>query len=185
MICADGFGKEEQLVVPLVLNSIENSGLSVWLRESDSPFGFYFILALHTIGMAMLVGPNAAIDLRLLGVAREIPIAPMKKWFKIMWLGFAINTATGIFLLIAYPTKAFTNIEFYVKLLLIGLAVCAMQRLKTQVFGDMSLSDATKEAKGRTLATWSLTLWMGAILAGRLLAYTYIYIRFGHYAPGG
>ena len=32
--------------------------------------------------------------------------------------------------------------------------------------------------KGATLAKWSLCLWVGAITAGRLLAYTYRYVTF-------
>ena len=76
------------MAVPLFLDTIEKTDLSTWLRESPSPFGFYFILAVHTIGLAMLVGPNAAIDLRLLGVGHDIPLAPLKSWFKIMWIGF-------------------------------------------------------------------------------------------------
>lgn len=173
------------MATPLFLDAIEKSSLSTWLRESSSPFGFYFILAVHTIGLAMLVGPNAAVDLRLLGIGRDIPLAPLKNWFKIMWLGFVINTASGIFLLLAYPTKAVTNIDFYLKLTLIGFAVWVMQKIKRQVFGDLSLSESVMEARGKALAAWSLILWMGAITAGRLLAYTYTYIMYGRYAPGG
>lgn len=173
------------MAVPLFLDAIEKTSFSTWLRETPSLFGFYFILAVHTIGLAMLVGPNAAIDLRLLGVGREIPLAPLKKWFTIMWIGFAMNAASGVLLLCAYPTKAVTNPDFYIKLTLIGLAVWTMQKLKTRVFGNLSLSDAAMEAKGKTLAGWSLFLWAGAITAGRLLAYTYTYIMYGRYAPGG
>ena len=173
------------MAVPLFLDTIEKTDLSTWLRESPSPFGFYFILAVHTIGLAMLVGPNAAIDLRLLGVGRDIPIAPLKNWFKIMWIGFVLNLTSGIFLLIAYPTKAFTNVDFYIKLTLIAVSVWVMQTIKNRVFGDLSLSDTVMEARGRTLAIWSLLLWTGAITAGRLLAYTYTYIMYGRYAPGG
>ena len=32
--------------------------------------------------------------------------------------------------------------------------------------------------RGRTLAKWSLVLWIGVITAGRLLAYTYKYLTF-------
>lgn len=173
------------MAVPLFLDTIEKSDLSTWLRESPSLFGFYFILAVHTIGLAMLVGPNAAIDLRLLGVGSDIPLAPLKSWFKIMWIGFALNLTSGIFLLIAYPTKAFTNPDFYIKLTLIAFAVWVMQKTKTRVFGDLSLSDAAMQARGKALAVWSLILWAGAITAGRLLAYTYTYIMYGRYAPGG
>ena len=173
------------VTVPLFLDTIEKTNFSTWLRESDSLFGFYFILAVHTLGLAMLVGPNAAIDLRLLGFGREIPIAPMKKWFKIMWWGLGINTVTGVLLFWAYPTKAATNLDFYIKLLCIGLAVWIVYRLKTHVLGDTSLSEAAMEASGKTLAGWSLFLWFAAILAGRLLAYTYTWILYGQYSPGG
>jgi hypothetical protein len=167
------------------LGAIENSGLSTWMRESDSPFGFYFILAAHTIGLAMLVGPNAAIDLRILGVAREIPLLAMRKWFTIMWIGFVINAASGVLLWIAYPTKATTNVDFYIKLLLIGIAVWVLRKIQTQVFGQPTLDEMTLMEKGKTLATLSICLWVGAITAGRLLAYTYSYILYDNYAPGG
>src|SRR5437016_11050253 len=100
------------MVVPLFLNTLERSGLSTWLRESESLFGFYFVLVFHTIGLALVVGPNTAIDLRLLGVAPDVPLPPLKSWFKVMWLGLAINFASGIFLVLTYPSSAFTNPYF-------------------------------------------------------------------------
>src|SRR5437588_1832421 len=159
------------MAVPLFLNTLEQSGLSTWLRESESLFGFYFILLFHTIGLALVVGPNAAIDLRLLGVARGIPLPPLRSWFRLIWLGFAINVVSGIFLVLAYPTKAFTNPDFYIKLTLIAFAVWTLYRMKRQVFDDSSLGEAAMLARGRMLAVWSLVLWLGVITAGRLLAY--------------
>jgi hypothetical protein len=35
-------------------------------------------------------------------------------------------------------------------------------------------------ARGRALAIWSLVFWVGAVTAGRLLAYTYSYIKYGY-----
>ncbi len=163
---------------PLLLRTIEESGFSTWLRESESPFAFYFVLLFHTFGLALLVGANAVIDLRLLGIERDIPLAPLKRLFGIMWLGFAINAASGALLLIAYPTKALTNPVFYIKLTLIGFAVWVMTKLQSLVFDDSSLNEAAMIARGRTLAKWSLFLWIGAITAGRLLAYTYKYVTF-------
>jgi len=55
------------LALPMFLRSIEDSGFSTWLRESDSPFAFYFVLLFHTFGLALLVGANGLVDLRLLG----------------------------------------------------------------------------------------------------------------------
>src|SRR5262249_43749793 len=118
------------------------------------------------------------IDLRLLGIERAIPLAPLKRLFSVMWLGFAINAASGALLLIAYPTKALTNPVFYIKLALIGFAVWVMMNLQNRVFADSSLSEAAMIARGRTLAKWSLVLWIGVITSGRLLAYTYKYLTF-------
>jgi hypothetical protein len=113
-----------------------------------------------------------------LGVARAIPLAPLKRLFRIMWIGFAMNAITGILLVLAYPTKSLTNPDFYIKLALIGLAIWVMQKLNSHVFQDSNLSEADMMAKGTTLAKFSIFLWFGAITAGRLLAYTYKYLTF-------
>ena len=166
------------MVPPLFLQTIEDTGLSTWLRESESPFAFYFILLFHTFGLALLVGANVVVDLRLLGVARGIPLKPLRQLFRIMWIGFTMNAVTGVLLVIAYPTKSLTNLDFYIKLAIIGCAIWVMAKLKSRVFADASLNDAEMMARGATLAKWSLFLWFGAITAGRLLAYTYKYLTY-------
>jgi hypothetical protein len=128
--------------------------------------------------LALLVGANAVVDLRLLGIGRDIPLAPLKRLFGIMWLGFAINAASGTLLLIAYPTKALTNPVFYTKLMLIAGAMWGITRLQRRVFNDSTLNETAMMRRGRTLAAWSLVLWIGVITAGRLLAYTYTYLTF-------
>jgi len=168
------------LAVPLFLRSLEETSFSTWLRESNSIFAFYFFLLFHTFGLALLVGSNAVVDLRILGVAANLPLAPLKRFFSIMWVGFTLNVITGILLVIAYPTKALTNPMFYLKLACIALAVIVMQKTYTRVFGDAGLSEASMEARGRALAKWSLVLWVAAITAGRLLAYTYSYLLYSH-----
>ena len=168
------------MAVPLFLRSIEETTFSTWLRESNSVFAYYFVLLLHTVGLALLVGANVIVDLRLLGVTANMPLPPLKRFFSIMWLGFTLNVITGMLLVIAYPTKALTNPVFYLKLTCIALAVIVMQKTYTRVFGDAGLSEALMEAKGRALAKWSLVLWVAAITAGRLLAYTYTYLLYSH-----
>lgn len=172
------------MAVPEIFNTIEQSGLSRWLRESQSLFGFYFILLFHTFGMALVVGANAVVDLRILGIAPGLPLHPLKKLFGIMWTGLAINVATGLLLLTAYPTKALTNPDFYVKLSFIGLAVYTMRKMSIQVFGDDSLSEAAMIAKGKLMAKLSLIFWIGAVGAGRLLSETSRYFFYGHPAGG-
>jgi hypothetical protein len=101
---------------------IEMSGLSTWLRKSSLLWVFPFVLILHTWGLAFLVGANVVLDLRVLGLARDVPIRSLERYFLVMWLGFWVNAASGVLLLIAYPTKALTNPLFYAKLTLIAVA---------------------------------------------------------------
>jgi hypothetical protein len=168
------------LVVPAFFNTIEQSDFSTWIRESPSFFAFYFILLFHTIGLALVVGSNAVLDLRILGVASSLPLKPLKRLFAIGWTGLGINIATGVLLLIGYPTKALTNPIFYFKLSFIALAVVFMFRLK-RLFDDASLSDDTVIARGKSVAVLSLTFWVCAISAGRLLSETYKYLNYHQY----
>jgi hypothetical protein len=176
--------KENSLSVPAFFNTIEQTSLSTWIRESSSLFAFYFILLLHTIGLATVVGANAIVDLRLLGVASSLPLKPMKRLFNVMWTGLGINVVTGLLLLCAYPTKALTNPIFYAKMTLIALSVIVMTRIGARVFGNASLSEADMMAKGRTLAIVSLCLWACSITAGRLLSETYTYLTYHAYLLG-
>jgi hypothetical protein len=168
------------LAVPLIFKTIEESGISTWIRDSPSFFAYWFILSFHAVGMGLVAGASLVIDLRILGVARDLPLAPLKRLYSIIWAGFWIQVASGLLLLIAYPTKAFTNPDFYLKLAFIGLAVAAMSKLNKRVFNDSSLSDADMMIKGRTLAAWSLFCWAGVVTAGRLLAYTYNYLKYDY-----
>src|SRR5438034_7366083 len=158
---------------------IEESGLSSWIRDSPSIFAYWFILSCHAVGMGLLVGASVVIDLRILGVARDLPLSPLKDLYRIIWIGFWIQVVSGALLLIGYPTKALTNPDFYIKLTLIGVAVAVMQKLKKRVFNDSGL-EASAIGSGKALAAWSLVFWAGAVTAGRLLAYTYNFLKYDY-----
>ncbi len=146
---------------------LEATALSTWIRESTSVWAFPSILSLHTIGMGLAAGLNAAIALRILGFAPGIPLVELRRFLPVMWLGFWVNAVSGVLLLIAYPTKALTNPVFYLKLSFIGLALVGVRWITRTIL----VASATR--KGRLLAICSLVCWTGAISAGRLLAYTY------------
>jgi hypothetical protein len=75
--------------------AIEENGFSTRLRGSESPLGFYFIHLFHVFDLAQLIGADAAVDSRLLGIARD---TPLRRLFRTLWKGFAMNTAAGILL---------------------------------------------------------------------------------------
>lgn len=158
---------------------LENTALSVWIGQSDSVFAFPTILVFHTLGMALLVGASAVIDLRMLGFAPRIALSVMHRFIPVLQVGFVMNVASGILLLIAYPTKALTNPLFYVKLACIGLALWVMWLIR-EVLLDPHIDDRKLSQRERRLALLSLVLWTMAIAFGRLLEYTYtrLYVDF-------
>lgn len=160
---------------------VESTALSQWVVGSPSMFAFPGILTLHAIGMGFAVGVSAAIDLRILGVAPNVPLQELRRFLPILWAGFWLNAVSGVLLLIGYPTKALTNPVFYLKLTLIAVAMVLLVRISRQVFatgsgtssGPLDPLDPPISSRLRNLAIASLICWSGAITAGRLLAYTY------------
>jgi hypothetical protein len=153
-----------------LLTSIEGSTLATWTRESTSIWAYPTILTLHTFGLAIVVGANAVIDARLLGVAPRIPVPSLRPLFPIMWWAFALNFVTGVVLFMADATTKSGQLVFYVKLSLIALAVLVTIPVRRGVDRDEEGTPRTLRTL-RTLAVLSVLLWTGAIVAGRLLAY--------------
>ena len=155
------------------LTWIEGTGIATWVRESLSLWAYPTIISLHALGMALLVGLNAAIDLRILGVAPDLPVRPLEKFFPFMWWALFVNTASGTLLIMANAEKMLTMPVFYIKLLFIALAVVLLVKLKHRVFGGdpERLADGSVSRSVRILAGASLASWSVALIAGRLTAY--------------
>jgi hypothetical protein len=153
------------------LGSLEHTRLSIWVRESGTIWSFPTILLLHTLGMSIVAGGNAIIDLALLGFwPASAPVRPLSKYFPLIWIGFWINAATGTLLLMADATLKLTNPDFYVKMAFI-LAGVIVLHLMQKAFRDPVLDSAAVPRSAKGLAWASLICWFGAITAGRLLAY--------------
>jgi len=155
-----------------VLSTIESSGFSTWLRESNSIWGYPMILTLHTVGLALLVGANIVLDLRLLGFAQRLPLEELTRAFRIMWIGFWINAVTGAALFAADATTRGTSRLFISKLFLVAFGVLVIVAIRRQVFG--ATPDQPRiGVSAKVLAATSLAVWVAAITAGRLMAYVY------------
>ncbi len=154
------------------LAAIENSRITTFIRENPSVLVYPTILALHTFGMAFLVGTNAGIDLRILGFAPRLPLAPMERFFPVMVIGFWVNAVTGLVLLSLTPAKFLTTPVFYIKLVAIAFAVANLRLLRRRVFGNpANLDTGPVQMEGKILAGTSLAFWGVAILTGRVVSY--------------
>jgi len=153
------------------LHWVENTGFSTWVRTSSSIWAFPVVLLIHTIGMGLCVGVSAGIDLRILGFGPGIRLAPFEKYFPILWLGFWMNAVTGTILVMQDASSKLTNPDFYVKMIFIALAIINLRIIRVRVFRDPQIDRVPSSTNAKVLAALSLFFWLGAITAGRLLAY--------------
>lgn len=161
------------------LESIENSGWASYIRETPSVLGYSTVLALHTFGMAFLVGLSGVIALRVLGIVPELPLKPLKKLMPVVIAGFWLNAVTGVILTALAARSMLSNWDFYVKLTAIAVAITSLQKMRGYAFRDTSApDDAPASAQAKRWAKAMLFSWFIAVLGGRLTAYaTYIRIQ--------
>ena len=151
-----------------ILAALERSAVATWVREGSTIWAYPTILTLHTMGLAVLVGANAAFDLRVLGVGRQIPLAPIAWLFPAMWVGFGLNAITGAMLFSADPIEKGTTTLFMVKLAIVLVGVVLIPLLRRAVYGGPAIA-VTPMAK--TFAAVSLLMWTAATVTGRWMAY--------------
>lgn len=153
---------------------LEQTGPSVWVREAPTLWGFPFILFLHTLGLGVVAGLSVATNVWVLKFAERYPVAPLAPFFPVIWLGFTVNLVSGLLLLVAYPTKALTDPVFYLKIGLIIAALWQLQWIRRRLFVDANPATPFRPSRRvRVSAGAAIAAWAGAVLTGRLLAYTY------------
>ena len=157
------------------LEWINDTALSQYMRESL--WGYPIALTLHAIGMATLVGVVSFLDLRVLGLFREVPFPGLNKWFPVVLVGFLVNLVSGTMLYLSDPVTLLKNIAFVVKIILVfvGLVLLLVMRA-TPAFKNIANMDsaAVGGVPAKTVAIISLIVWVSAVTAGRLTGYVMV-----------
>jgi len=151
------------------LTWIQDLPLSTWVAESDSIWGYSFMLFLHAVGMGLTAGIAFVVCLRLLGVGRQIPVSSLRVLFPLFWVGFYLNLVTGVILFMTDATGIARVPVLYVKLASLGIGLFAISRLRAFIDGDRSDGDVPSTI--RTTAIACIVIWLGVITSGRLIAY--------------
>ena len=151
-----------------LLESIDNSALGVWIRESE--WGYPIVLICHTLGMACVVGVVTAYAIRI--ATAKTTTAP--DWFdtsfRIAWLGFAANLVSGLILFTGSPQRFLTNPAFQAKLAALAVGALVLRYLSRRIARTAEVN-AVADAGTRWTAVGTLLVWFAAIAAGRLIAY--------------
>ena len=156
------------------LASLESSNLATRIR--DSLYLFPLIESLHVIGLALVFGTIAIVDLRLLGIASiRRPFtritSDIMKW---TWAAFVLTATTGALMFITNANVYYHNFFFRTKIMLLAFAGINMLifELTTGRTVHRWDKDAAAPLAGKTAAALSLLLWITVIFMGRWIGFT-------------
>lgn len=145
---------------------MEQTPVAELLRESG--WLYAGVNAAHIFAFALLVGAIAVLDLRLLGLWRDIPVAVLARPLVAMsGVGLLLAMLTGGSLLTVQATEYVANPFLYIKFgaILVGLVNVSVLRLA----GDWT--DDRFSIRRGVAAVLSLLAWVTALTAGRFIAY--------------
>ncbi len=150
---------------------LEGTWIAIWVGESL--WGYPIMLALHAVGLATVVGIMIMVDLRLLNHFAGIRIEALSQLMKFAWSGFLINAFSGFALFTSQATTFVDSTAFLIKITLIFLAVLIGASIQLRLGEAGSFWDIEGQVPEpvKRLAAASIGCWLGAIIAGRLIAY--------------
>ncbi len=156
------------------LSWIEHSALGYFMRDS-SLWTYPVVNLTHILGIASLFGATLIIDLRLLGMWRRVPLAPLTEAaLPVAAGGFVVAVTTGTGLLATKATEYYGNWFLVMKFTAIALGVMNVLLLNLSPAWRARGVRALSRAEDRQLAVMggiSLMCWLAAVTAGRLIAY--------------
>jgi uncharacterized membrane protein len=170
-----GTGQEESTegsAVAKMVRRFEPSPGRVAELMTASKWWWAFMMDLHFIGLALLIGTVGILDLRILGFAKQIPIAPLHRLVPWAMAGFGINLVTGVLAFTGMDQYYTYDWAFWLKMLaivLLGVNVAAFyltgafESIKGLGPGDSAPPFA------KFIAATSLFLWFAVITLGRYI----------------
>jgi hypothetical protein len=143
-------------------------------RFMHTKWGWPIAESIHFIGLSLLVGTIFLLDLRLLGLAKRIPIDALQRFVPWGLFGFALSLVSGIPFLMTEPDQYIFNPAFHFKVLFMLIAGANASVFYLVPFRRITSSGAVVEEAPRSakiIATVSIVMWISVIIAGRLLTF--------------
>jgi hypothetical protein len=151
------------------LAALEATALARALR--DSVWAYPLVNAAHVLGVAMLVGSIVPLDLRLLGLWRSLPLAPL--WHvltRTAAAGLVLAATCGLLLFITRATEYAASSLFLGKM--VALVVGVGNALALRRFSPDAIASSDVSARRvRAAAGVSLVAWLTTLTLGRLVGY--------------
>jgi hypothetical protein len=152
----------------------------MWARATDwgnfarsSQWVWATTESIHFIGLSLLIGAVGLFDLRLMGMAKAIPVAAIHRLIPVGIVGYSTNLITGSLFLFGYPDQYLYNRAFQFKMFFMALA-----GLNILIFYSAAFRKTKEVGPGenasvqiRLIAGFSLFLWLAVLTCGRLLTF--------------
>jgi len=140
------------------------------LRRWDT--AYLLVNAAHIAAIGLLFGSIAALDLRLLGAARQVPLPAAAPFLaRLAAIGLLLAVLSGFCLFSVQPAEYAGNPAFLAKLGLVGEGLANALWLRTGRHWRGLLAGAPATPAVRVHAAASLAIWLAAIVAGRWIGF--------------
>jgi hypothetical protein len=153
---------------------LQGSALGHAMRESGV-WTYGIVNLTHILGVSSLFGSVLLLDLRLLGVWRNVPLSSIARpTAPVAAIGFAIAAASGVGLLATKATEYVGNPFLYIKFPAIAFGLLNVALLhflpgwKARKTRELSEREQSQLAVAGGI---SLLCWVTAISAGRMIGY--------------
>jgi hypothetical protein len=139
--------------------------------SSGQPWVWAACETLHFVGLCMLFSVVIIVNLRMLGMIRNVSFAAVYQLLPIGMLGFGLNLITGMLFFIATPGQYVNNVAFFWK---IAFVVLGGLNILYFILDDEPWTvgegdDAPVTAK--LAAAWSIFLWAAVLFCGHMLPF--------------
>lgn len=161
------------------MQSISNALTWPWMQDFVNTYGWLWPLfeIFHYVGMSLIIGLIGALDLRILGLYKGVPIGAFKPFVTPAIIGFVLNLIGGLVFVTGTNTGAefyIDNLSFQCKLVALFIAfgnllIFRFSGLEERVYQVPAGGSAPGSAKA--VALLSLVAWTFVIIFGRLLMY--------------
>lgn len=148
---------------------IEGTPVAQWV--SLSLYAYPFLLSVHIVGLAVVVGLFMMRDLRLIGYFTALDPFAFLSLGRLAWTGFFFNAVSGLMLFTSQAQTFADNTAFLIKIAFIIAGMALAGVIHARLRASLSAGSDAISRSTRTVALCSLLTWTGAIIAGRLVAY--------------
>lgn len=131
---------------------------------------------IHILCVAIVFSSAILVDFRIFRLfERDVPLLQItRRFLPVIWPVLAILLATGSLLIIGEPRRSLLNSTFYLKMVLLLIAILLTSALQAASASSPGFWDRnrSRQIASQLLATLSIMVWCAILFAGRWIAYT-------------